>query len=367
MNYLEEQTDEEAMINSIKNSDQPLPRVSQLSIATSSTEQPSLKDKSMWSDQEKKIQNIDRLARSLLIQGLLTDIYSLIGSNKTAKDLWDALTRHMLGSKYREQDKKADVFYEYETFKTIERELLLDTYIQKETVVVTSDPLDLIAGKQNSSSCDDKIDEVSYYTSESKSEYEYETSEYYDNSTTYGLFVDNNEDQEIFHDSSENFSANLIESQIDHNESDVTHNNSEDVVKLIYQMIKEFDKKIAKYQKPKDLRPTLYDERVINLGYTLIFLTHSNEALEIKKFKRARENKIEFAYDYGNLNHTSSLKPYVPTVILEKIIIDLEAEVVSLLSREKENLEILESLKSKGFESSEKEYFESENQSENDC
>nr|GFA31738.1 hypothetical protein [Tanacetum cinerariifolium] len=67
MNYLEEQTDGEAMINSIKNGDQPLPRVTQVSIAgTSSTKQPLLKDKSMRSDQEKKIQKIDRLARSLL-------------------------------------------------------------------------------------------------------------------------------------------------------------------------------------------------------------------------------------------------------------------------------------------------------------
>ncbi|GKD83485.1 hypothetical protein Tco_1350324, partial [Tanacetum coccineum] len=112
----------------------------------------------------------------------------------------------------------------------------------------------------------------------------------------------------------------------------------------------------------------------------------------------ARENKIEFAYDYGNLNasyvnekinfsddyfqeiinldfekidspfqQTSSLKPYVPTVILEKIIIELEEEVLSLLEKEKENLEIIESLKSKGSESSENAISDSENQSENDC
>nr|GEV83138.1 hypothetical protein [Tanacetum cinerariifolium] len=88
MNDLKEQMDGEAMINSIKNGDQPLPRVTQVSIAgTTSTEQPPLKDKSMWSDQEKRIQKIDRLARSLLIQGLSNDIYSLIDSNKTAKDL----------------------------------------------------------------------------------------------------------------------------------------------------------------------------------------------------------------------------------------------------------------------------------------
>nr|GFB76844.1 hypothetical protein [Tanacetum cinerariifolium] len=152
------------------------------------------------------------------------------------------------------------------------------------------------------------------------------------------------------------------------------------------------------FKKAKDLRPTLYDKKVISLGYTLMFLTHSDEALEIEKIKRSRENKIEFAYDYGNLNasyvnekinfeddyfqeiinldfekiyspfqQTSSLKPYVSNVILEKIITDLEDEVMSLLEKEKTNLETIESLKSKGFEWSEKVCSESENHSENDC
>nr|GEZ83879.1 hypothetical protein [Tanacetum cinerariifolium] len=86
MNYLEEQTDGEAMINSIKIGDQPLPRVTQVSIARiTSTEQPPLKDKSMW---------------------------------------------HMLGSEYGEQDRKAAVLYVYEMFKATKGELLLDTYIR---------------------------------------------------------------------------------------------------------------------------------------------------------------------------------------------------------------------------------------------
>ncbi|GJZ27169.1 retrovirus-related pol polyprotein from transposon TNT 1-94 [Tanacetum coccineum] len=106
--------------------------------------------------------------------------------------------------------------------------------------------------------------------------------------------------------------------------------------------------------KAKELKPSLYDERVIDLGYTLMFLTHSDEALEIKKFKRARENKIKFAYDYKNLNE-------------KNIIIYLEDEVVSLLEKEKENLEIYESLKSKDSESSENAISKSENQSGNDC
>ncbi|GJR07064.1 integrase, catalytic region, zinc finger, CCHC-type containing protein, partial [Tanacetum coccineum] len=94
------------------------------------------------------------------------------------------------------------------------------------------------------------------------------------------------------------------------------------------------------FGKAKELRPSLYDERVIGLGYTPIDSPYSA---------------------------TSSLKPYVPTVILEKIIIELEEEVVSLLEKEKENLEIIESLKSKGSESSANAISESENQSEHDC
>nr|GFC49280.1 hypothetical protein [Tanacetum cinerariifolium] len=64
--------------------------------------------------------------------------------------------------------------------------------LKKKTIMVTSDPLALIAEKMKSA--DDKISEVSYYLSEFKSESEYETSEYYDNTTTYGLFVNDNDD-----------------------------------------------------------------------------------------------------------------------------------------------------------------------------
>nr|GEY19925.1 hypothetical protein [Tanacetum cinerariifolium] len=413
----------------------------------------------------------------------------------------------------------------------------------------------------SSSSADEKIYEVSYFLSESESESEFETLEYYDNSTNYGLFVNNDDDQEIFHDAidsaSENFIENHIDSQKDYDKSDVDHNDYEEKDHLVDKLIQKFNCKFAKchnrvekanqqskdfenqskdlqdkydvlknqtttfeinnnelneqmkelieknndllaqtkllkyqlqvnhvmidthvecqekyekleaeryeymirysayfdndkqhrkqiadqqvlfdkisvqlvkldkhtvhmimpskdnlyngrngicfenpsyFEKAKDLRPTLYDEKVIGLGYTPMFLTHSDEALEIEKFKRSRENKIEFAYDYGNLNasyvnekinfkddyfqeiinpdfekidslfqQTSLLKPYVPNVILEKIIIDLEDEVVNLLEKEKVNLETIESLKSKSFESSEKVCFELENQSENDC
>ncbi|GJR47423.1 retrovirus-related pol polyprotein from transposon TNT 1-94 [Tanacetum coccineum] len=169
----------------------------------------------------------------------------------------------------------------------------------------------LLGSKESSSCAKETIAEVSYYSFDFESDYEYETLDYYDNSTNYGLFVDNDDDQETFHDA-----INLL--------------------------VERFE-------------TSLYGEWGYWSGVILlIFLTHSDEALEIEKFIRARENKIEFAYDYGNLNE-------------KKIIITLEDEAVSLLEKEKLNLEIIESLKSKGFESSENAISELENQSENEC
>nr|GEY58109.1 integrase, catalytic region, zinc finger, CCHC-type, peptidase aspartic, catalytic [Tanacetum cinerariifolium] len=112
MNYLEEQTNGEAMINSIQN--------------------------------EKKNRKVDRLARSLLIQGISNDIYSLIDNNETAKDLWDALERQMRGSEYGEQDRKAAI-------------LSVITRKTTKAVVVTSDPLALVAEKTKVSKRKEKV------------------------------------------------------------------------------------------------------------------------------------------------------------------------------------------------------------------
>nr|GFC24258.1 hypothetical protein [Tanacetum cinerariifolium] len=101
----------------------------------------------------------------------------------------------------------------------------------------------------SSSSADGKISKESYYLSESESESEYDTSEYYDNTTTYGLFVNDNDDQEIFHDC-ENFPKNLTESQMDHNESAIDHNDSEGIDKLIIKFNKKIVKCLKHIEKP---------------------------------------------------------------------------------------------------------------------
>nr|GEY79370.1 retrovirus-related Pol polyprotein from transposon TNT 1-94 [Tanacetum cinerariifolium] len=368
--------------------------------------------------EEKKTRKINRLARSLLIQGLSNDIYSLIDSNETAKDLWDALI--------------------------------------KKAIVVTSDPLALVVEKTKVSKCKEKVE----VQTESKGSDDEDISDL-KKITAFDEQVLLAEDQawlESSNNSEKEINANMVfMAQIkkvlsDSNESSssaketITEASRENLrkttkiselegcvsnkdveIEKCLERLNECENKLHKIrqtnqtihmimpskdtlyngrkgigfenpsysEKVKDLRPSLYDEKVIGLGYTLMFLIHSDEALEIEKFKRARENKIEFAYDYGNLNasyvnekinflddyfqeiinpnfekidsrfqQTSSLKSYVLTVILEKIIIDLEDEVVSLLEKEKANLETIESLKSKGFESSENEISESENQSE---
>nr|GEZ18178.1 hypothetical protein [Tanacetum cinerariifolium] len=416
------------MINSIKNGDQPLPRVTQVSIVgTTSTEQPHLKDKSMWSDQEKRIQKID-LINNLKKYGYWKDNCEL--NFKFLNNLQPEWKQYAIMMRQNKNLMDINIDALYNILKQNQGDVNDAMGSKKKTIVVTSDPLALIAEKTNvsrkasSSSADEKISEVSYYLSKSKSESEFETLEYYDNSTNYGLFVNNDDDQEIFHDAiesaSENFIENHVDSQKDYDKSDVDHNDSEEKEHLVDKLIRKFNHKIAKCHKSvekanqqskdfknqnKDLQDK-YDVlknqattfemnnkelseqlkelieknndllaqtkllkeqlQVIGLGYTPMFLTHSDESLEIEKFKRSRENKIEFAYDYGNLNanyvnekinleddyfqeiinpdfdkidspfqQTSSLKPYVSNVILENIIIHLEDEVVNLLKKKK--------------------------------
>nr|GEU34886.1 hypothetical protein [Tanacetum cinerariifolium] len=164
MNSLEEQTDGEAMINSIQNGDQPLPVIAHVSLAGNAQNAPhTLKDPKFWTAEEKKTRKIDRLARSLLIQELPNDIYSLIDSNKTATDLWDALERQMRGSEYGEQDRKATILQTknlmdinidalYNILKQNQGDVNDALGYKKKTVVVTSDSLALVAEKTNQSS-----------------------------------------------------------------------------------------------------------------------------------------------------------------------------------------------------------------------
>nr|GEZ26724.1 hypothetical protein [Tanacetum cinerariifolium] len=259
MNYLEEQTDGEALINSIKNDDQPLPRVTQVSIAgTTSTEQPPLKDKSMWNaavlyehetfkategelskekvvvSSDSKGSEADDFSELKKINALLAKAFNRrkFYSKPTNNNLRTSSSSQVKCYNYKKEGhfakdcKKAKVKdYEYYKIKMLlakkdkDEQVLLaedqawmesssdsDQEINANTVFMAQTEKVLSYSEASSSYADEKIFEVSYYLSEPESEYEFETSEYYDNSTNYGLFVNNDEDQEIFHDAIESAS-----------------------------------------------------------------------------------------------------------------------------------------------------------------
>nr|GFA23927.1 hypothetical protein [Tanacetum cinerariifolium] len=355
------------MINSIQNGDHPLPVVAQVSLAgTAQTAPHTLKDPKFWTAEEKKTRKSDRLARSLLIQGLSNDIYSLIDSNDTAKDKcgykkdncelnykflnnlqpeWKQYGTLMRQTKNL-MDINIDALYNF--LKQNQGDVNVASGYKKKAVVVTSDQSEktkvskrkekvvvrsesegsddediselkkitallgkafnrkkyyakptnnnlrtssasslanktpeyeghfvkdckkvkvkdynyyktkmLLAKKdsdqqvllaedqawiesssdsdqeinanmvfmakiekvlsdsdESSSSAEETIAEVAYYTSKPESESEYETSKYYDNFTNYGLFVNDDDDQEIFHDAIESASENFNENHI---------------------------------------------------------------------------------------------------------------------------------------------------------
>nr|GEV42538.1 integrase, catalytic region, zinc finger, CCHC-type, peptidase aspartic, catalytic [Tanacetum cinerariifolium] len=562
--------------NDLPNGDQPLPVIAQVSLAgTAQNAPPTLKDPKFWTAEEKKTRKIDRLARTLLFQGLPNDIYSLIDSNETAKDLWDALERQMRGSEYGEQDRKAAILYEYETFNAIKREQLIDTYLRylqvindlkkcgykqdncklnykflnnlqqeykqhailmrqtknlidintnalynilkqnqgyvndaleykKKAVVITLDPLALVAEKMNvskrkekvvvssdyegsgaddfselkkitallvkdfnrrkfyskpinnnlrtsstsqsankkqefvksddkkedkkanekkrdmskvkcynckkerhfakdckkakikdynyykkkisdsdqeinanmvfmaqiekvlsesdksSSFAEETIAEVAYYTSESESESEFETLKYDDNSTNYGLFVNNDDDQEIFHDAIESaskiFFENHNDSQKDYNKSEVDHNDSEKKEHLVDKLIQKFNHKIAKLNTFKEKNNEFNEQiKVLNennaglLAQTKVL----KDQLQVKhvvidthiecheKYAKLKEERYEYMIRYSALfdndkQHRKQIadqevlfdKMSVELVELAKLVRDLKNKVL---------------------------------------
>nr|GEX42049.1 hypothetical protein [Tanacetum cinerariifolium] len=353
MNYLEEQTDGEAMINCIKNA-----------------------------DQEKKIQKIDRLVRSLLIQRLPSDIYSLTDSNKTAKDLWDALARHMLGSEYGEQDRKAEVLYEYEMFKATEGELLLNTYIRYLQVIndlkKCGDVTDAMGlEKKNCCGTSDSLALIVEKTKVSKSKEK--------------VVVSSDSEGSDADDFSELKKINALKFYSKPTNNNLRTSSTSQSANKKQEFVKTDDKKVEK----KD------DEKKRDMSKVKCYICKKEghfakdcKKVKVKDYeyykkkmlleKKDKDEQITFSDDYfqeiinpnfekidSPFQQTSSLKSYVLTVILEKIIIDLEDEVVRLLEKEKENLKIIESLKSNdvetGVQSSEKVVSETENKSENDC
>nr|GEY04505.1 hypothetical protein [Tanacetum cinerariifolium] len=278
MNYLKEQTDGEAMINSIQNGDQLLPVIAQVSLAgNAQNAPPTLKDPKFWTAKEKKNRKINQWKQygtlmrqtknpmDINIDALYNilkqnqgDVNDALGYKKKAVKAVvitsDPLTLVAEKIKVSKRKEKVVISSDSEAKKDSDEQVLLaddqawmesssdsDQEINANMVFMAQIEKVLLDLDESSSSAEETIAEVAYYTSESESEYEFETSKYYDNSTNYGLFVNNDDDQEIFHDAiesaSENFIENHIDSQKDYDMSEVDHNDSEEKEHLVDKLI----------------------------------------------------------------------------------------------------------------------------------
>nr|GEU56916.1 integrase, catalytic region, zinc finger, CCHC-type, peptidase aspartic, catalytic [Tanacetum cinerariifolium] len=302
----------------------------------------------------------------------------------------------MFGFEYGDQDRKAAVLYKYETFKATEGELLLDTYIQylqvindlkkcgylkdnfelnfkflnnlqlewkqyatmmrqdknlmdinidaiynilkqkqgdvndamglkKKTIVVTSDPLALIAKKTKVSKSKEKV--VVSSDSEGSDADDFSELKKITALLTKMLLAKKDKDEQVL----------LAEDQVwMESSSDLNQEINANMV---------FMAQIEKVLLDSEDSTTSVDDKISEVSYYI------------------SEFKSESEYE--------TLEYYDNTITYEKIIIDLEDEVVSLLEKEKKNLKTIESLKSKDVEtgvvSSEKVVSETENKSENDC
>nr|GEZ04188.1 hypothetical protein [Tanacetum cinerariifolium] len=269
MNYLEEQMDGEAMINSIKNSDQPLPRKLQLAkdfnqrklyskptnnnLRTSSTSQSANKKQEFVKTDNKKVEKKDDeknrdISRVKYYNCKKEGHFAKDCKKVKVKDYEYYKTKMLLAKK---DNNEQVLLAKDQTW--MESSSDSDQGINANMVFMAQIEKLLSDSEASSSSVDEKISEVSYYLSESESEIEFETLEYYDNSTNYSLFVNNDDDQEIFHDAtefaSENFIENHIDSQKDYDKFDVDHNDSEEKDHLVDKLRRKFIKKIVKCQK----------------------------------------------------------------------------------------------------------------------
>nr|GEV07815.1 copia protein [Tanacetum cinerariifolium] len=338
MNYLEEKTDGEAMINSIQNGDHSLPVVAQVSLAgTAPNATPTLKD-----------------------------------------------PKQMRGSEYGEQDRKAAILYEQtknlmdiniDSLYNILKQNLGDVNdalgYKKKAVVVTSDPLALVAEKTKVSKQKEKVEvqtesegsddeDITSSSANKKLEYvksvEKKEDKKFDekkrdmSKVNYGLSVNDNDDQEIFHDAIESASENFIENHIyyqkDCDDSEVNHNDSEAKDHLVDKLIQKFNHKIDKCQKriekanqqSKDL-----ENQNKGLQYKYDILITQVNTFEEKNNEFNEQMKVLNENNADLLAQTDVLQDQLK---VKHVVIDTHTEC---------------------FESSENAISESENQSENDC
>ncbi|GJT70274.1 retrovirus-related pol polyprotein from transposon TNT 1-94 [Tanacetum coccineum] len=117
--------------NSIQNGPTPHPMVTDPP-PTDSTIMPAPRKKldSEFNEEENKLEMADTQAEIILSQGLPRHIFNILNQTSTAKEIWDNVELLMQGSGRTLQQRKEDLFDEYERFRAIGNESIHDYFVR---------------------------------------------------------------------------------------------------------------------------------------------------------------------------------------------------------------------------------------------
>ncbi|GJV27524.1 hypothetical protein Tco_1383972 [Tanacetum coccineum] len=82
------------------------------------------------SQEEKDRYNADIRATNIILQGLPKDIYSLINHYTDAKDIWDNVKMLLEGSELTKEDRKSQLYDDFEHFRQNKGETIHDYYVR---------------------------------------------------------------------------------------------------------------------------------------------------------------------------------------------------------------------------------------------
>ncbi|GJS83231.1 hypothetical protein Tco_0749772 [Tanacetum coccineum] len=85
---------------------------------------------SEFNDEENKLEMADTQAEIILSQGLPRHIFNILNQTSTAKEIWDNVEMLMQGSGRTLQQRKEDLFDEYERFRAIGNESIHDYFVR---------------------------------------------------------------------------------------------------------------------------------------------------------------------------------------------------------------------------------------------
>ncbi|GJX45874.1 hypothetical protein Tco_0262550 [Tanacetum coccineum] len=85
---------------------------------------------SEFNDEENKLEMADTQAEIILSQGLPRHIFNNLNQTSTAKEIWDNVEMLMQGSGRTLQQRKEDLFDEYERFRAIGNESIHDYFVR---------------------------------------------------------------------------------------------------------------------------------------------------------------------------------------------------------------------------------------------